>query len=95
MPWRQSDHDHCQHRFQLYFLHAAFWQRLSRHTTGETTCQTGKQSGTLSRKIGVRVAVGSVKIADRFAGSSPAHLEQKNKGIGRGRMPCLIRPLKG
>ena len=37
-------------------------------TTGETTCQTGKQSGTLSSKIGVRVAVGSVKIADRFAG---------------------------
>jgi hypothetical protein len=41
---------------------------------GKTTCQTGKQNGTLSSKIGVRVAIGGVSdkpiVSQVFAGPS-------------------------
>jgi hypothetical protein len=51
---------------------------------GETTCQTGKQSGTLSSKIGVRVAVGGVKIADRFAGVRRPAQSKRTRASGEG-----------
>ena len=64
-------------------IHSGFARQPDRNKR-ETTCQTGKQSGTLSSEIGVRVAVGGVPmIADRFAGIRRP-TEQNKRAPGEG-----------
>jgi hypothetical protein len=78
MPWCQSDDDYCQHRFQItcsmLHLAAGFASVASQHP--KTTCQTGKQNGTLSSEIGSERCDmdGDQTMADRFAGvRRPTH----------------------
>jgi hypothetical protein len=51
---------------------------VSHQPQRETACQTGKQNGTLSSEMGVRVVANGVRmIADRRSGSSSADIARE------------------
>src|SRR5262249_29009511 len=86
-------HDHCQHRFQCISstprtLAISCQPRRSRC---ETTCQTGKQSGTLSREIGsARCDMGGESRDRRSASrvfAGPLRAEQQRR---RGRENAML-----